>query len=90
MLDFYNNKGSDMLKLESTLPNLECNCLHKSTTAIFYPFTESDKDFRKKIREHMVAGQFMLFNRKTVEDKTSVRDSTNWFKLIVENDASQL
>ena len=49
MIDFYNEKGIDMLKLGYTLPNLANNCFHKSTTAMFYPLTESDKDLLEKI-----------------------------------------
>ena len=40
-----------MLKLGCTLPNLTNLCLHKTTDAKFYPFTEGDKDlFQKKSR----------------------------------------
>ena len=31
MIEFYHNKGSDMLKRGCTLPNLANICLHKST-----------------------------------------------------------
>ena len=44
MLAFYHKKEIEMLKLGCTLPNLAIICLHKSTSAKFYPFTESDKD----------------------------------------------
>ena len=37
-----------MLKLGCTLPNLANICLHKSTDAKFYPYTEEDKDPLKK------------------------------------------
>ena len=37
-----------MLEFGCTLPNLVKNCLHKSTDANFYPFTQEDKDFVKK------------------------------------------
>ena len=50
MIEFYHNKGIDMLKLGYTLPNLANICLHKSTDSKFYPFTESDKDLLEKIR----------------------------------------
>ena len=53
-VDFYHNKGIDMLKVGCTLPNLANTCLHKSTTAKFHPFTESDKDILEKIREEMI------------------------------------
>ena len=44
VVDFYHNNGIDMLKLGRTLPGIANICLHKSTTAKFYPFIESDKD----------------------------------------------
>ena len=46
MIQFYHNKGIDMLKLGCTLPNLANICLHKSTNDKFYPFCESDKVFQ--------------------------------------------
>ena len=46
---FYHKKGIDMLKLGCTHPNLANLCLHKSTSAKFYPFTETDKDLLQKI-----------------------------------------
>ena len=51
---FYHKKGINMLKLGCILPNLANICLHKSTSAKFYPFTETDKDLLQKIREDMV------------------------------------
>ena len=42
MLAFYHKKGIDMLKLGCTLPTLANICLRKSTSAKFYPFTETD------------------------------------------------
>ena len=56
MIEFYHNKGIDMLKLGCTLHNLATNCLHKSTDSKLYAFTESDKDLLEKIREDMVGG----------------------------------
>ena len=64
MLAFYHKKGIDMLKLGCTLPNLANNCLHKSTSAKFYPFTETDKELLQKIREDMVGGPSIVFTRK--------------------------
>ena len=49
MIEFYHNKGVDMLKLGCTLPNLANICLHKSTDSKLFPFTESDKDLFEKI-----------------------------------------
>ena len=63
MIEFYHNKGIDMLKLECTLPKLANICLHKSTDSIIYPFTESDKVLLEKIREKMVEVPSFVFTR---------------------------
>ena len=90
MLTFYHKKGIDMLKLGCTLPNLANICLHKSTSAKFYPFIETDKDLLQKIREDMVGGPSIVFTRKAVVDEIFIRDSGNICKSIVGIDASQL
>ena len=90
MIEFYHNKGIDMLKLGCTLPNLANICLHKSTDSKFYPFTESDKDLLEKIREDMVGGPSIVFTRKALVDETFIRKSSNLCKTIVGIDASQL
>ena len=90
LIEFYHNKGIDMLKLGCTLPNLANICLHKSTDSKFYPFTESDKDLLEKIREDMVGGPSIVFTRKAVVDETFIRKSSNLCKSIVGIEASQL
>ena len=90
MVEFYHNKGIDMLKLECTLPNLVNNCLHKSTDSKFYTFTESGQDLLDKIREGMVGGPSIVFTRKAVLDETFIRKSSNLCKSTVGIDASQL
>ena len=90
MLAFYHKKGIDMLKLGCTLPYLANICLHKSTSAKFYPFTESENDLLQKIREDMVGGPSIVFTRKAVVDETFIRKSENICKSIVGIDASQL
>ena len=87
---FYHDKDIDMLKLGCTLPNLADNCLHKSTDAKFYPFTERDKDLLEKIREDVVGVPSIVFTRRAVVDETFVQKSTNLCKSIVGIDASQL
>ena len=89
MIAFYHDKGIDMLKLGCTLPNLAHICLHKSTDAKFYPFTEGDKDLLEKFRED-VGGPSIVFTRKAVVNETFIRKSTNLCKSIVGIDASQL
>ena len=90
MIEFYQNKGIDMLKLGCTLPNLANICLHETTASKCYPFTESDKDLLEKIREDMVGGPSIVFTRKAVVDETFIRKSSNLCKSIVGIDASQL
>ena len=90
MIEFYHNKGIDMLKLGCTLHNLANTCLHKTTDSKFYPFTESDKDLLQTIREDMVGGPSIFFTRKVVVDETFRRISSNLCKSIVGVDASQL
>ena len=58
MITFYHDTDIDMLKLGSTLPNLATICLHTSTDAKFYPFTEGDKDLLEKFPEYVAGGVF--------------------------------
>ena len=90
MIEFYHNKGIDMLKLGCTLPNLANICLHKAEDSKFCPFTESDNDLLEKIREDMVGGPSIVFTRKAVVDETFLRKSSNLCKSIVGIDACQL
>ena len=90
MIQFYHNKGIDMLKLGCTLPNLANICLHKSRNYKFYPFCKSDKDSCEKFREDMTGGPSIVFTRKAVVDETYIRNSSNVCKSLVEIDASQL
>ena len=89
-IEFYHNKGIDMLELGFELPNMANICLHKSTDSIIYPFIESDKDLLEKIREDTVGGPSVVFTRKAVVDETFIRKSSNLCKSIVGIDASQL
>ena len=90
MLVFYRKKRIEMLKLGCTLPYLANICLHKSTSANFYPFIKTDKDLLQKIREDMVGGPSMVFTRKAVVDETFIRNSGNICKSFVGIDANQL
>ena len=90
MLAFYHKKKIDMLKLGCTLPNLANICLHKSTSAKLYSFTETDIDLLQKIREDMVGGPSIVFSRKVVVDETFIRSSRINCKSIFGIDASQL
>ena len=89
-LSFYRKKGIDMLKHWCTLPNLANICLHKSTSAKFYPFTETEKKLLQKIREDMVGRPSIVSTQKAVVDETFIRNSKNICKSIVGLDASQL
>ena len=90
MIEFYHNKGIDMLNLGCILANLANICLHKLTDSKFYPFTESYEELLEKILKDMVGGPSTVFTRKVVVDKTFIRKSSNLCKSIVGIDASQL
>ena len=90
MIEFYRDKGIDMLKLDCTLPNLANICLHKSTDYKFYPFFSRDSDLLEKIREDMTGGPSIVFTRKAVANETFIRKSKSLGKSIVGIDASQL
>ena len=90
MIVFYHDKDIDKLELCFTLPNLANICLHKSTDAKFYPFTERDKDLFEKIREDVVGCPSIIFTRKAVVDETFIWKSAKICKSIGGIDASQL
>ena len=79
-----------MLKFGYTLPNLPNVCLHKSKTAKFYPFTESDKDLLEKMREDMADGPSIVFTRNIVVNEFFIWDSTNLCKILAGIDVRQL
>ena len=73
-MDFYHNKGIDMLKPGCTLPNLANVCHRKSTNHKFFPFVENDKDLHDKKRKDMTGGPSIVFTRKAVVDQTHIRN----------------
>ena len=90
LLPFCCDKDIDMLKLGCTLPNLAIICLHSYTDAIFYAFTEADKDLLEKNQEDVVDGTFVVFTRKAVVDETFIPKSKSLGKSIGGFDASHL
>ena len=87
---FYHNEGSDLLKPGWTLPNLANICLHKSTFAQCFLFSDSDKNFLEKVHENMVGGPSTWFTRKAVLDDVLIRKSSNVCKSIARINANQL
>ena len=77
MLEFYHNKGIDMLKFRCTLPNLANNCLYSSTTSKFFELTESDNDLLSRIWHNVVGRSPIVFTRKAVFDETPISKSTS-------------
>ena len=91
MIVFYHDKNIDMLKLGCTLPNLGNICLHESTDAKFYLFTQGDKDLlQKENGEDIVGGLSIVFTRKTFSDEILIQKSTNICKPFVGIRANQL
>ena len=90
MMEFYHNKGIDMLKLGNTFLNLANICLHKSTNQKIFPSVEIDKNLHDKIREDMTGGPSIVFTRKAVVDQTYISKSEIICKSIVGIDANQI
>ena len=90
MIEFYHDKGIDMLKLGCTLPNLANICLHQSTDYKFQPFFSSDSDLQEKIRKDLTGGTSIVFTKKAVAKKMFIRKSINLCKSIFCFDGSQL
>ena len=77
MMEFYHNKGIDMLKLGCTLPNLANVCLHESTNHKCFPFVEADKDLHDNVCEDMTGCPSIDFTRKAVVDQTFIRNTAS-------------
>ena len=90
MIVFHHDKNIHILKLGCTVPSIANICLHKSTDAKFYPFTEGDKDLLEKLQGGVVVGSYIVFTRKAVVDENFIRKSANICKSIVGIDASRL
>ena len=90
MLAFYHDKHIDILKLGCTLAILANICLHKSTDAKFYPFTEGAKELLEKVREDVIGGPSIVFTCEAIGDETFFRKSTNICKFFAGIDASQV
>ena len=83
MIAFYHDKDIDMLKLGCILSNLANICLHKSTDAKFYPFTEGDRDLLQKVREDAVGCRCIIFTRKAVVDETFFENQQTYANLLL-------
>ena len=64
VIAYYHDEDIDMLKLGCTLPNLANICLHKSTDAKFYPFTEGDKNLLEKFETMLLVVHLSFSNGK--------------------------
>ena len=87
LIVFYHDRDIDILKLGCTLTNLANICLHKSTDAKFYPFTEGNKDLLQKIQADVVGVPSIAFTRKPVVDETFFWNSEDICKSVVGIDA---
>ena len=91
-IQFYHNKGIDMLELGCILPNLANICQHKSSNYKVHPFCGSDKDLCEHDgSDKDMAGRLSIFfTRKAVVDGTFIKNPSQIGKLIVGIDASRL
>ena len=75
LVEFYHNKGFDMLKLGISLPYLAKKCLHSPRKAKIYPLKEGDKDLPSKVRENLVGGRSKVFTGKAAVEELGIRNS---------------
>ena len=69
MVEFYHNKGIHMLKLGCILANPAKICLHKSTVATFYLFTECNEDLCKRYPKSWLLDHPLLLRWKLLWKK---------------------
>ena len=91
MIEFYHNRGIDMLKHGCKLTNLADICLRKSTAPSFFPLQSRIKIcLRRYEKISLVGGPSIVFTRKAVVDEIFIRKSSKFCKSIIGIDASQL
>ena len=83
MIAFYHDKYIDMLKLGFTLPNLANVCLHKSTVAKLYPFTEADKELWKKLEKMLLVVHLSFLHAKQLLMKLSSESLQTYANLLL-------
>ena len=88
MVEFYHNKGIDMLNPGCTLLNRANICMHSSTSGKYYPLTESDKNILPRVRAVMVGGPSIVFTGKISVDEAHIRRSPKVCKSNIGKDPS--
>ena len=83
MIDFYHDRDIDVLKPGCTSSDLANICLHRSTDAKFYSFTEGDKDFLEEVREDVAGVSSIVFTRRAIVDVTSNRKQQSYANLML-------
>ena len=92
----YHRRGFFTVKLGCTLSTIAIICRNKKVNIKFYLFTKTDKNLLEFIREPMLGGHSIFFNRKICSrwnfntEPINLFQSTNLCKSIVGIDASQL
>ena len=82
VIEFYHNRGTNLLILECTLPILANMGLNKSTNYTFQLFCKNDKDLFEKKREDTTEGTFFVLIRNAIVDiifKKKPQTSANQF-----------
>ena len=77
MMQFYQQKGIDMLNLGFTLPNLANDILHSSTPPKFLQFNQENKSFDDYIREWLTGGRSIIFKRYAKVGSWKIKNSFN-------------
>ena len=89
-MQFYHQKGTDLLKLGFTLRSLANLIFHSSTSLKLFPFNQEDKSFDDYIRQLLTGAPLIIYTRYWKVGSLKIRNSSNMCKTIVGIDASQL
>ena len=90
MMQFYHQKGIDVLKLGFTLPN-SANCIfHSSTSLKSFPFNQEDKNFDDYIREWLTGCPSINSTRYVKVGSSRIKNSFSMCKTKVGIDTSRL
>ena len=89
MIDFQHDKGMEVLKVDSTLPNLVNFCLHKFTYAKIYPFTAGDEDLFEKFKKTSLLVHLSFLHAKQLLMKLLSESLQTYIKSIVRIDDRQ-
>jgi hypothetical protein len=76
MCSYFKSRGLDLFKDGISLPGLAMKDLFSNTGTFFTLFGQKDCDLYHRVREEIVGGPSIIFNRHQEKDKTFIRKHT--------------